>query len=69
MTQKQRISEYMDSHNGITNKEAYDHLGVARLAARIAEMIDAGEKIMKTTETSKNRYGETVRYTRYKKAV
>ena len=69
MTQRQRISEYMDSHNGITNKEAFDHLGVARLAARIAEMIDAGEKIIKVVETGPNRYGEMTRWTRYKKAV
>lgn len=69
MTQRQRISEYMDKYGSITNKEAFDHLGVARLAARIAEMIDAGTPIIKINETGKNRYGDTVRYTRYKKAV
>lgn len=69
MSQRQRISEWMDKYGGITTREAFIHLGVARLAARIAEMIDAGEQIIKVNETGKNRYGETVRYIRYKKAV
>ena len=69
MSQKERISAYMEKHGGITSREAVIDLGIARLAARIAEMIEAGEKIIKVTETSENRYGERVRYTRYKKVV
>ena len=69
MTQKQRIAAWLEQHGSITNKEAFDELGIARLAARIAELIDEGVSIIKETECSRNRYGQKVRYTRYKKAV
>lgn len=69
MTQCERISKYMDDFGGITTMQAFTDLGVARLASRIAEMIQNGEKIRKIPQQSKNRYGETVRFVRYEKAV
>ena len=69
MTQKQRISQYMDDFGSISTLEAFRDLGITRLAARIYELIDSGMPISKTPETKLNRYGEKVTYMRYKKAV
>jgi len=64
-TQREKISDYLDRHGSITPIEAMRDLGVMRLAARINEMINDGEKIIKTTEKAKNRDGETVYFARY----
>ena len=69
MTQCERIRQYMEDFGGITALEAMRDLGIMRLASRISEMVQAGERITKETVTSKNRYGETTRYARYKKGV
>lgn len=69
MTQTEKIRNYMEKYGGITPLEAMREFGCMRLAARISEMVKAGEKITKTTVTDKNRFGETVRFARYTKAV
>jgi len=69
MTQKERISKYLDDFGSITSLEAMRDLGIMRLASRISEMVRDGERITKETVTGKNRYGETTHYARYKKAV
>lgn len=69
MTQRERISKYLDDFGSISQLEAMKDLGIMRLGARIWEMIRDGERIVKETESSKNRYGKTVRYARYKRAV
>ena len=68
MTQREKISKYLNDHGSITPLDALRDLGVMRLAARINEMINDGEKIIKTTEKAKNRDGETVFYARYSRA-
>ena len=62
MTQKERIRKYLDDFGSITPLEAMKDLGIMRLGARIWEMIRDGEPIIKETECSKNRYGQTTRY-------
>ena len=69
MTQKERISKYLDDFGSITQLDAMKDLGIMRLGARIWEMVREGERIVTEMESSKNRYGQTVRYARYKRAV
>lgn len=68
MTQKERIRKYLDDYGSITPLEALRDLGVMRLGARIWEMQKAGEKIIRETECATNRYGQTTRYARYRRA-
>lgn len=65
MTQRERIYNFMKDFGSITAYDAFFDLGVSRLSARIKEMSDSGIMIGRKTETSKNRYGEKVSYTRY----
>lgn len=67
MTQKQRILDYMGQFGSISPREAYLDLGVMRLAARMSEIIRDGISIEKTMESSQNRYGQVVRYARYRR--
>jgi hypothetical protein len=68
MTQKERISQYLDDFGSITPLEAMKDLGIMRLSARIMEMVRAGDPIITEWETSKNRYGQSTRYARYRRA-
>ena len=69
MTQKERISKYLDDFGSITPLEAMRDLGIMRLGARIWEMIRDGEPIVRETECATNRYGQTTRYARYRRAA
>lgn len=69
MTQKERIRKYLDDFGSISPLEAMRDLGIMRLGARIFEMIREGDKIIKETECSVNRYGQATRYARYRKAA
>lgn len=69
MTQKDRISKYMDDFTTITPMQAFFDLGITKLSTRIGEMIRDGEKIKKTKVNSINRYGEKVHFMMYEKAV
>lgn len=66
MTNKeQRALQYMQDFGSITSLEAISELGDTRLAATIYGLKKNGYAIASTTETSKNRYGESVHYSRY----
>ena len=69
MTQKERIRQYLDDFGSITPLEALKDLGIMRLGARIWEMIREGDPIVRETVTDKNRYGQTTRYARYRRAA
>ena len=68
MTQKEMILQYIDDFGSITPMDAFADLGITRLASRIHEIRQyqpiAGEMI-----TSRNRYGKTVHFMRYTRAV
>ena len=64
LTQAQRIAEYLADHGSITTYEAFRHLGITRLSARIFDMRERGWEFKRTTETRKNKYG-IVSFTRY----
>lgn len=66
MNQQTRILNYMNKHGGITAAEAFQNLGVMRLSARIKEMRQDGVNIITQRMEGRNRYGETVHFTKYK---
>ena len=66
MTQRERILRHLREVGSITNAEAMNEYGIGHLASRISEMRQEGLPIVSTTETSKNRYGEKVSYSRYR---
>lgn len=68
MTQHQRIIQYMQDFGSITPMEAFTELGITKLATRIGEIAQLVHGISREMETAKNRYGETVRYMRYRLA-
>lgn len=64
-SQKQRVLDYMRTHDGITSMQAFE-LGITRLSARIYELRHQdGINIEEEMVTKKNRYGETCTYSRY----
>lgn len=65
-TQNERIMQYMHDFGSISSFEAMRDLGVMRLASRISDMRSMGVRITSTWESSKNRYGESVSYKRYR---
>lgn len=69
MTQEMKILEYIEKHGSITQLEATMELGITRLAARIADLRDAGHDIISEYEVGLNRFGEKTRYKRYRLAV
>lgn len=65
MRQTERILEYMRDFGSITTVQAFQDLGVTRLASRIHDLRDHGYCITREMAKAKNRYGETVRFARY----
>lgn len=66
MTQTEKILRHLEEHGSITPLDALQEYGIMRLASRICDIKRAGYAVEKETETSKNRYGEPVRYARYR---
>ena len=64
-TQNVRIMEYLDEYGSITQKDATEKLGVARLASRINDLRKNGVVIITNRETGENRWGELTTYARY----
>lgn len=65
MTQNERIVEYINEFGSITTLEAFTDLGITRLASRIHDLTEDGYQFHRETVKAKNRYGESVHYTRY----
>ena len=66
MTQQQRILQYMRDFGSLSPMEAFRDLGITKLATRISEMTRSGQAVTRQMEISHNRYGDTVRYMRYR---
>lgn len=66
MNQRDHIYEYIEKNGSITPMEAFSTLGITKLATRVSEMREAGTDIVGEWESTKNRYGKTVRYMRYR---
>lgn len=65
MTQNGMILNHLQAHGSITAKEAVELYGCYRLSARISDLRGAGFNIKSTTESGKNRFGESCHWTRY----
>lgn len=65
-TQCERIIDYMRRYGSISNLEAFNDLGVARLASRIHDLKEMGYHIIGETKTAKNRYGESTSFKVYR---
>ena len=68
MTQHDLILAHMDTYGSISPFEAFTEYGITKLATRVSELIRQGERITKEPAEAKNRYGQTVRFMRYKRA-
>ena len=68
MTQHQLIMAHIDTFGSITTMEAFTEYGITKLATRVSELIRQGERISKEPAEAKNRYGQTVRFMRYRRA-
>lgn len=66
MTQTEKILRHMEEYGSITPLDALKEYGCMRLASRICDIKRAGIAVTKEIETSQNRYGEPVRYARYR---
>ena len=67
MTQCERILKYMDDFGSISTMQAFNDLGIARLASRIHDLKRLGIEIESETRTAKNRYGEHTHYSVYRR--
>ena len=63
--QTDRILEYIQENQSISQLEALRDLGIMRLASRISDLKRQGYHIISTTETVNNRYGEKCHIKRY----
>lgn len=66
--QQERVLEYMREFGGITSLDAFKDLGVTRLSAVIFNLKADGYRIESEPMKTVNRYGEKVRFSRYKLA-
>jgi hypothetical protein len=64
-TQKDRVLDYMHQNGSITTWEAFQNLGVSRLANVIAE-IRKEYVVESITRSKKNRYGDQCHFSEYR---
>ena len=67
MNQCERILKYLDEHGSITRAEAMSECGIANFTARISDLRREGVELDVETVKQENRYGETVRFARYRR--
>ena len=65
MTQEERIIDYIRKFGSISPMEAFQDLGITKLATRVSEMSRKGVEFNKCLEKTRNRFGESVSYMRY----
>ena len=65
VTQHDRILRHLEEVGSLTQAEAMQEYGVARLSARISELKSAGYPIRREMVAGRNRYQEPVSYARY----
>lgn len=64
-SQKNEILDYLQTHSGITSKEAIEKFGCLRLAARISDLREDGHKILSARVTVPDHHGKTTQVARY----
>lgn len=68
MSQNCMILNHLEQRGGITQAEAVELYGCYRLSARISDLKRMGHSIDREMISVKNRYGDTTRVARYRKA-
>lgn len=63
--QNKLVFDFITEHGSVTNLEAFQNLGVTRLANNICDLRKSGVAISDTWESKPNRYGKLCRYKRY----
>lgn len=66
LSQEIKVINYMREYGSITQLDALREFGCMRLASRISALRKKGYAIISELETSQNRYGETIKYSRYR---
>ena len=65
MNQHTLILDFIRKYKTLTPYQAYECLGITKLATRISELRAKGVKIKDVWEENYNRYGQKVRYKKY----
>lgn len=65
MNQVEMIIDYINENGSITTMQAFNELGVTRLASRISDIKKSGHEVQSETVAGKNRYGKPVYFKRY----
>ena len=65
MTQVETVKNHLKKHKTITTMDAFMKYGITRLAARIKDLRDDGEKIGAYYVHVRNRFGDLVKVKRY----
>ena len=68
-TQIERLLDYIKDYGSISSWEAYSELGITQLGARLDQLKREGYMFSTEFEKGKNRYGEDVKYKRYRLVV
>ena len=66
MSQFTKLMDYLYHHDGITQAEAAEQLGIWRLSARIWDIRHYGITVTSTVEKGKNRDGVPCKWVRYR---
>ena len=64
-SQCEMVLDHLKNHGSISSREAESLYGIARLAARIADLTRMGVSIRRETVHGVNRFGKPVHYARY----
>ena len=65
MNQTEMVLNHLREKKSITQLEAMECYGIARLASRINDLHTLGFPVKKVMEKGKNRYGKPTSYARY----
>lgn len=65
MTQLNRVKQFLNDFGSITQFEAFQFLGIMRLASRVSELRSMGEDIEGELVQVENRFGEKCWVKRY----
>ena len=68
MTQHELILKYLDDFGSISPFEAFECIGITKLATRISELKRKGYRFTSVMVEQENRYEEPVRFMRYWRA-
>ena len=68
MSQNARLLEHLQTHGSINPMQAWDELGIYRLASRACELRQDGHNIKSQLVEGQNRFGEACRVAQYELA-